>query len=178
MPKKAKVKIKKEKKPTAKPKKKSLKTRQPKKEKNNQKEELMIKKEDIIIPKIEEEIKTERDKRFILWSGVIFFMILIFIFWIFNIKNTLKVNQDKNYENLDFKSISNDFNESIEQMKDDLAELKEFTAPKAEEKTGTTTPTDSVKQNDIFELKERLRVLESKIATSTESDETINSPKN
>ena len=33
---------------------------------------------------IERAVKLERDKRLILWSGVTFFMVVIFVCWIFN----------------------------------------------------------------------------------------------
>lgn len=181
MPKKAKVKIKtpKEKRPAAKPKNKIQKTIPPKKIKTIQKEEPIIKKEDIITTGIiEENIKADRDKRFILWSGVVFFMILIFVFWIFNIKNTIQISQGGDKEDFDFNNISNGFSESVEQMKKDLAELKNFSSPKTPEEISTSTPADGASSKDIFELRARLEELENKIGTSTETKAEENNLKN
>jgi type II secretory pathway component PulM len=143
---------------------------------------------------IESIIRKERDKRMILWAGVSFFMVLIFGFWIYNLKHTFKKIENENAGGNDFEwsEITGDFSKTMDEMKENLAEIKKFadTAENYEAATstvavgtstisiiGTTTEekiistSTPVKQDDldeIEELKARLEELEKKLNASTE----------
>ena len=136
---------------------------------------------------IEGIIKKERDKRMILWAGVSFFMILIFAFWIFNLKQTFKRIETENTGGDDFEwsEIADDFSKSMSEMKENLAEIKKFTDTAENYETGTstapiiststeekiistTTPAEPDGLNEIEELKARLEELENKLNADTE----------
>jgi len=144
---------------------------------------------------IEGIIKKERDKRMILWAGVSFFMILIFAFWIFNLKQTFKQIESKNTggEDLKLDKITGNFSKTMGEMKKNLAEIKKFTDKAKNYEVGTstastinasTTPAIStsteekiistgtpVQQGNLDEievLKARLEKLENKLNANTE----------
>lgn len=120
-------------------------------------------------------VKAERDKRFILWSGVAFFMIVIFIFWVYNLKGSFHKIESETAGQSDFKwsEITGDFGKSMEEMKKNLAEIKEFT--KTVEETATSTENNIAsstrdifsEQDEVEELRARLERLEGKLGTSS-----------
>jgi len=140
-------------------------------------------------------IKKERDKRMILWAGVSFFMILIFAFWIFNLKQTFKRIESENTGGDDFEwsRISDDFSKTMGEMKENLAEIKKFTDTAENYETGTSTaltasssaasviststeekiistgtPSEKDGLDEIEELKARLEELENKLNADIE----------
>lgn len=71
--------------------------------------------------------KIETDKRIIMWSGVGFFMILIFAVWIFQIKHAISQAKIKNNDSKQNLSVMmDDIGDKIKQMKDDLEKVKTF----------------------------------------------------
>ncbi len=120
---------------------------------------------------IERAVKLERDKRLILWSGVTFFMVVIFVFWIFNLKQTFKQIESSNSQNQEFNlnKITDDFSKTMEEMKGNLADIKEFAeipaevSTSTEDKIGTSSPFVQPNQEEIDELKARLEELENRI---------------
>lgn len=64
-----------------------------------------------------EKEKQEKDKKFILWSGVIFFMVLILAFWILNFKNSIAQTEIQSNNDFGWSEISNNFNGVIENVK-------------------------------------------------------------
>jgi type II secretory pathway component PulM len=124
---------------------------------------------------MERTVRAERDKRMILWTGVTFFMAVIFIFWIFNLKSTFKQIESENVGDSDFNwnEITDGFGKTMDEMKENLAEIKEF-AETADEASTSTENTISTTTRDIFSdqeeigaLKARLEELESKLGTSS-----------
>lgn len=89
--------------------------------KNQQKkEEVDSKIYDRVLENIEKrkavESKSERDKVFILWSGVIFFMLLILFFWYLNFKNNLE-KTERGQNNVNWTQVGSDFNTTMDSMK-------------------------------------------------------------
>ena len=91
-----------------------------------------------VIREIENLEKVERDKSWIMWSGVTFFMLVIGIIWIFNIKNVFEATpKDNTGINLD--EITENFSKTMEEAKEGIAELKEA-AKEDSTASATTTP--------------------------------------
>ncbi len=131
---------------------------------------------------IEGIIKKERDKRMILWAGVSFFMVLIFAFWIFNLKQTFKQIESENTggEDFEWSKITDDFSKTMGEMKKNIAEIKKFTDTAENYETSTSTAikvststedkiistSTSAQQGDLGELEElkaKLEELEKKL---------------
>jgi len=101
----------------------------------------------------------ERDKKLMMWAGVCFFMVLILFFWIINIKNVFKINEvdNSNSQNqLNWQEITDEFGKTMDEIKNIKSEMdnynKEETTPKDE--------TLELSQEEMSELKERLKKLE------------------
>lgn len=109
--------------------------------------------------------RTEQDKRLMMWAGVSFFMVVILLVWILNLKNTFKTIEANNINapNLEWSEITDNFSQTMDEVKKGLAELKEG--------AGTTTPnvlpesedTATSTGDDIKELQKRLKDLEEKL---------------
>ena len=116
----------------------------------------------------------EKSKNMIMRFGVAFFMILIMAAWLFNFKKSfVKLESENKSESINWSEITDEFSESISQMKQELDEAK--SAAKESALTDTATGTEenlSISQEEINELKARLEKLESKEkqATNTEED--------
>jgi septal ring factor EnvC (AmiA/AmiB activator) len=123
-------------------------------------------------------VKAEREKRLILWSGVAFFMVVIFIFWVYNLKDSFKKIESETAGKSDFKwsEITGDFGKSMEEMKKNLAEIKEFTktveetTTSAEDNIASTTRDIFSEQDEVEELRARLEKLEGKLGTTSPND--------
>lgn len=128
----------------------------------------------------EKPVKTEKDKRFLMWAGVIFFMVIIFTVWIFNLKSVFKATEDNNVNTYTFKEwdrIADDFSETLEKVKEGMAELKEETREPEQGRNifeDSATSSEKINEEDIEieELKKRLEELESQMQTeqATTSD--------
>jgi len=135
---------------------------------------------------------TEKDRRLIMWTAVIFFMILIGAGWIYNAKKVFKETKTEGSEesvlNLDnWDKMTGELSEKIAQMKEDLASLKEFAgedenlindtslerdlfATTSEEYLATTTEefiATTTEENDtkiqLDKLREKLEALEKEL---------------
>jgi hypothetical protein len=134
------------------------------------------------ITKTNKPVKTDKDKRFLMWSGVIFFMIIIFAVWIFNLRSVFKTSRESNINDSAFEEwekISDDFSETLEKVKEGMSQLKDTTESGLTEQEGeqtternvfsesaTTTENEITEEeqiNDINELKRRLEELESQM---------------
>lgn len=115
----------------------------------------------------EPQINYEGDshKRLAMWTGVIFFMVLIFFVWVYNIKATFRAPANNNKESdLSWDKISEDFKKTMGEVKENIADLKSAV------QTATTTEERQLSEEEIEELKEKLEVMENKIGTSTEEN--------
>jgi len=123
-----------------------------------------------------QEEKVERDKKLMMWAGVSFFMVLILALWVLNIKSIFKEvkNPVNNSSRFEWNKISDEFGQTMEQIKKGLSELKQIDL---ENKISTTTEeigsplfkdnntgspiNDQLQGEDsLLELKERLEELE------------------
>ncbi|MDD5291319.1 MAG: hypothetical protein PHZ04_04385 [Patescibacteria group bacterium] len=134
----------------------------------------------IILPSQEEKI--ERDKKLMMWAGVSFFMVLISAFWILNIKSIFKETKEArdNPQKFEWEKITNEFGQTIEQIKEGLTELKQAAVtdnistttednaninnflPTAED-IGSSSPAGTGSEETLGELKDRLKELEGEI---------------
>ncbi len=125
-----------------------------------------VKKEEDVVAQIEKVEKVERDKRMILWSGVTFFMILIFIFWIYNLKQIfVKVEPNDNSQEFIWSDIAENFTKTIGEVKDNIAEIKDLT--NTDEIISTSTDELPSDIEEIEELKRRLIELEGRLSVAS-----------
>jgi cytoskeletal protein RodZ len=81
--------------------------------------------------------RIERDKRLMMWSGVVFFMILISFFWLYNTKQVFQKTSRENRTDFSFSNwseMTEEISDKMNQLKDDLEGIKSFG------ETGTATP--------------------------------------
>lgn len=117
--------------------------------------------------------RTEADKKLIMWSGIGFFMVIIFVIWIFQIKQTIiqaKIEGNSNSTE-DISMILSDVTEKIGQMKVDLDKIRNYSETVA---TGTAE-VDSALRDKIEELVEDIasstvQATSTVEATSTEAE--------
>jgi len=128
--------------------------------------------------------KVEREKRFIMWSGVTFFMILIAFFWLYNTKQVLESHRlspgDTTELFSDWNSLGQDISGAIAGLKEEINNNSTTTGseasttaagslPAAGEKASTTTAltqstgSEATSTADVKALKERLEALENKL---------------
>lgn len=137
------------------------------------------------LAQIENIEKTEREKSWIIWSGVTFFMLVIGIIWIFNLKMVFKATPKDN-SNMDLDKISEDFSRVIEEAKEGIKEIKEVskdssasTTPADISDTASSTPvgaignpamtatsTNESEEVDLEELRKKIEELEKKLQTN------------
>jgi hypothetical protein len=123
--------------------------------------------------------RIERDKKLMMWAGVSFFMILILGFWVLNIKSVFKgaTEARENPQKFEWGKITNEFDQTIEQIKEGLNELKQASVTDnistttednlnasnflpVSEDIGSSSPEEG---GDLEELKVRLKELEGEI---------------
>ncbi|PIT89457.1 MAG: hypothetical protein COU27_00255 [Candidatus Levybacteria bacterium CG10_big_fil_rev_8_21_14_0_10_36_7] len=117
---------------------------------------------------------TEKDRRLIMWTGVIFFMVLIGAGWIYNAKKVfvetkLEGNEKSTLSFDNWEKMTGELSEKIVQMKEDLASLKEFEG----EDGGLMNTTNS--ERDLFATSSEeflATTTEESLATTTEENET------
>lgn len=88
--------------------------------------------------------KIEREKKLIMWSGVTFFMVVIFGLWIFNINLVLKrqpVSQEKSQ--LDIEDIANNFNNTMNEISKSLNNYDSIASSTATSTSVSTSTTSS-----------------------------------
>lgn len=85
--------------------------------------------------------RTEADKKIIMWSGIGFFMVIIFGIWIFQIKQTIIQTKIENNggSKKDLSLIMGEVTDRIGQMKGDLDKIKNFNDANAASVVATST---------------------------------------
>ena len=111
----------------------------------------------------------EREKRFIMWSGVIFFMILIGFFWIYNSKKIFLASRLENNsaatQNKTWQELTNEISEKLNDFKTDLKKIDEF----IEEPSTTAIANTEKQERNIFELPQSPSSTEEFSTTSLET---------
>ena len=129
--------------------------------------------------------KVEREKKFIMWSGVTFFMILIAFFWLYNTKQVLENSKIEREDTpslfTDWESVSEELGSAITEIKESVktesdsedilneAEIKTDSLPSVDEAKSTTSNEAVLPSNtennptEIDALKARLEELEEKL---------------
>ena len=123
----------------------------------------------------EPQINYEGDnhKRLAMWTGVIFFMVLIFAVWVYNIKATFRAPANNNKESdLSWDKISEDFKKTMGEVKENIADLKSAV------QTATTTEERQLSKEEIEKMKEKLQVMENNLGTSTKESNIATSSEN
>jgi len=113
-----------------------------------------------------QEDKVERDKKMIMWTGVSFFMVLILVGWTWSFKKAMKkINvQSDQGSAIDWAEISSDFSQTMDQMKQGLAEVKNN--PEMKNNINNSLPENQdleINKEEITNLKTRLEELEKKM---------------
>ena len=81
--------------------------------------------------------RTEKDKQFLMWAGVSFFMILIVIFWAYNTKESIKrsrVNWESSEKAVAWSQMADELSDKILEIKNDINTVRSF-ASSSEEQT-------------------------------------------
>ena len=110
--------------------------------------------------------KIEQEKKLLMWSGIIFFMLLILVGWVYNFNSQVKKNSkniNNNANKLEWSKITGEVSDSIKQIEADLAKLREA---KLEKVGGIATSTDFPLPN----------LLKTEQTTATSSEQTATSP--
>lgn len=88
-----------------------------------------MKKKQLKIQNGENNIKVEKDKVFLMWTGVTFFMILALMVWMYSFRGSLtELKNDNSGETLLFQEpleIFNDISEEISELKNEINTMKE-----------------------------------------------------
>jgi hypothetical protein len=114
------------------------------KEKNKKIREMVVllenekRKEERLVKIAEEDVH----KRFLMWSGVACFMVLIFVFWIFNLKKVFSQTENRSQAEISLDKITGDFKKTVSEVKNNIVELKGAleTATSTAEKIRPTFP--------------------------------------
>ncbi|MCD4694368.1 hypothetical protein K8R62_03355 [bacterium] len=114
------------------------------------------KKENKLSDKFSREEKIERDKMFLMGTGVCFFMTLIFVLWIFNLSSFWK-NQAREQENkegnafledlLNIKTLGKEIGQDMNEIKEKLTDIQ---------KQQEEVEKNKIDQEEIEILKEKL----------------------
>ena len=115
--------------------------------------------------------KNEKEKIFAMWTGIIFFMVLIFIFWIFILRADFKNNQRVEQESgFNWTGIKQELSQTMQEIRGSLREINEL-----REEISKEAEEEALSEEQIEELKNKIinqKMIEENIATS--SDEIIN----
>lgn len=149
------------------------------KNKKQEKEQSKPKTEKIFKEKPVDYEKLQRDKRLILISGVTFFMVLIVSVWFINIREVFNSvpAYDEDDTTFSWKELSEEFKDNIEQMKEEIEEIKILAdnstttsaeifstttmagLPGNEDVSATTSTSTIINSDKINELKDKLQNL-------------------
>lgn len=108
----------------------------------------------------------DRDKRLMMWAGVIFFMVLISSFWIMNMKNIFKTDDIKsNSESAyDWTEIKDELDEVMGDVKEGLDEINNQNHLNTSIESETPEVlSESGSKEEIVDLKNRLEEIERKM---------------
>lgn len=107
--------------------------------------------------------KIEREKKFIMYTGIAFFMILITSVWIFNMKSVFESTKAKAGDNaaqVKLNEITDEFSENMKQIKQGLEEIKSLEKnSSAQNETSLKDSAEKINPDEIEKLKEKLEEL-------------------
>lgn len=99
--------------------------------------------------------KLEKEKRMIMWSGVTFFMILVIVFWAYNVKQifvAMKIESKESEFQIDsWKEMTQDIGNQIKEIKDVVGEFKDVEIEKEVEE-GEYNQISTLPTNDSVEF--------------------------
>ncbi len=115
-------------------------------------------KSSLVLQKQGTEEELNKHKMIIMWSGIIFFMIIIVFFWVHNTKKAIiesRIEQEQMAENKKgWDDLVDDVSDRINDMKSNLAEIEKFEQGRATS-SGLGVPSDSFKNKiDILSEEE------------------------
>jgi len=120
------------------------------------------------------ELKTERDKKLLMWIGVTFIMSIVLVVWIYNLKSMFReqASQNQTGKELNIDQISEQFNKTMEEVSKDLNKLNEISvaSPSLASLPTATSTANFEETADIQQLRARLEELERRLnspATTT-----------
>lgn len=145
---------------------------------------LQVEKENTVPAKIQPRIiyeKVERDKLLIIRAGVTFVMLFIVIGWVYNMKQTLRMTDDGNVEQLtieNIKDLSSEVAEKIDQISEDINKVQSFAASNIENLAIASLSTTTTERSPFAEASTTIPLLIEKLnnieaSTSTKSSEEI-----
>ncbi|MDO9399085.1 MAG: hypothetical protein Q7T79_00135 [bacterium] len=98
-----------------------------------------------------------QDKKIVMITGVTFFMVLIFGFWLLNVKNIFQLNSEKNNENnFSWVETKKGLDDIAVKMKKSIEEIKEIKNLQSTASSSLMQEDQQIKVNNIDLLKERL----------------------
>ena len=68
----------------------------------------------------------EKERLLLMRAGIIFFMILILGFWLFNLKNIFQINSSKSSGNFNWPAVQKELSQTMEQIKENLAQINQI----------------------------------------------------
>ncbi|MBU0636948.1 MAG: hypothetical protein ABH818_00880 [Patescibacteria group bacterium] len=99
--------------------------------------------------------KIEQDKKMLMVSGIIFFMLLIVSVWVINIKNIFQINSIKNNDNeFNWTEIKKELSSITIEMKKNMGEIKNLQQPASSSLLFVKESIEA--KNNLDLLKERL----------------------
>lgn len=94
-----------------------------------------------------EPLRSDRQKAVVMWTGVVFFMIVILGIWAYNLKMIFQTDataNDNNSNTLQLKELSEKMKESVGQFKQNLEEIKNINSATTTERNDLFRSGDSV----------------------------------
>jgi hypothetical protein len=125
------------------------------------------------------EMKTERDKKRLMWIGITFIMLIVLVVWIYNLKSMFREQASQNQigKGLNIDQISEQFNKTMEEVSTNLNKLNEISiasstiASTSNANLAAASSTVNFEETeDIKQLRARLEELERRLnapATTT-----------
>jgi len=114
--------------------------------------------------------KIEKDKKLIMWSGIIFFIVLIIGFWLMNSKSILRINsssQNKDSSSqIKWNSFKDELNKTMTQIKQQLSEINQLQS--ANQISSSSQAQPSLTPDQVNQLKNNLleNVIKEKATTT------------
>jgi len=114
----------------------------------------------------------DKDKMFIMWTGIIFFMVLILSVWLFNIDAIFEKPANQKETESGFSEITQELGDVVDEIKKDWQEIKVESNEAVEEgleenDLSADEPADlqtaSSSKEDLLELRSTLEELEEKL---------------
>ena len=94
--------------------------------------------------------KVERSKELIMWSGVIFFMMLIAVFWIYSLRHTFeaaRIKESSEAGALSWQEMTEDLEDKISGFKEDYEEIKQAAEENNNENNGLPASNEAESKN-------------------------------